>query len=578
VTTPTFVRGGNLVGAVDSATVSGNIDTTGAGSSPALVVFINAGHVAGNMTGKAFSTPTLGGSTTGWTEQIAETICAPGTTGMMGAWVCLNPASSASISLALAWTTSVGIGDRIAACWALYSDVSANGTAFTVDNDGGSSTSDTMTNAPAAGNLTVGSWSHGSAISSVTTGTLRGTINNAYTDYANGCLAFIEGSTIAFSSASSDTNVGMQVELVATGAAGDATPGPSSPGVGVVGLFGPIAFQWVQQWGIDAVAAGADINVVASCTLASMCMGVVTADRTDTSDADIAVGSSGAVTRDLTAVSDEDVATKVVGTVTRDAAYLADVDVAVGGSGVVTRDLTAVSDEDVAVGGTGVISGVGDIAVFARAGAAVGGTGTVSTGLAVVATEAAAVAATATITRTTTIIATEAVAVGGTGAVTHGLTAIGTEAVAVGGTGVLTPANDVAVFARAGLAVGGTGVTTTGLTVVAVESVGVGGQGLVAHSLTAGARLDAATGVTANIAIGLALTAMLRAAVGGTGSLPGAALPPLVPPFAALITAYESWTVADYEATTRTTVTVTSTVNTTARTSTVNTTAEGTTG
>ena len=215
MTTPTFVRGYTFTGGTDAASVSGNIDTTGLGANGAVVVFIVAGHVGGNMTGKAFSTPTLGGSSTGWSETIAETVTAASVTGMMGAGVCLNPASSASVSLALAWTTAVGIGDRIAAVVGLYSDVGSV-SAFTVDNDGATSTSDTMTNAAGSGNLDAGAWSHGSAISSITSGTQRSTSSNTWTDYSNGCIAFIEGDTIAFSSASNDSNIGMQILLNGT--------------------------------------------------------------------------------------------------------------------------------------------------------------------------------------------------------------------------------------------------------------------------------------------------------------------------------------------------------------------------
>jgi len=210
--TPTFVRA--YIGSDTDTAVSVTIDTTGLGSSGAIVVFMVGGG-SQNMTTKAFSTPVLGGSSAGWTEAIAETVNAASNNGMMGGWVCLNPASSASVSLDLAWTTAGGT-DRIAPVIGLYSDVDSY-TAFSVDNDAGSTTTDTMTNAAGAGNLTVGAWSHGSNISSVTSGTTRGSINNAATDYANGCIVFIEGDTAAFSSASADSNIGMQVKLVGTG-------------------------------------------------------------------------------------------------------------------------------------------------------------------------------------------------------------------------------------------------------------------------------------------------------------------------------------------------------------------------
>ncbi len=251
MTTPVFVSEVNLTVATGN-NVNANIDTTGLGANGALVVFLVGGIVGGNMTGLSFSTPTLGGSSAGWTEKIALDVNAASVSGAMGVWVCLNPSSSSSINLALAHTGAGGPTNRISAVVGMYSDVDSI-TAFTVDDDGGSTTTNTMTNAAGAGNLTVGSWSHGSSISSVTSGTLRGTINNAHTDYANGCLAFIEGDTQAFSSGSSDSNMGMQVKLVGAGGAavGEATPGPTGPGDVRGGPFGPVRFQWQQQQGAD---------------------------------------------------------------------------------------------------------------------------------------------------------------------------------------------------------------------------------------------------------------------------------------------------------------------------------------
>lgn len=221
-----FVRASQQNGVGSATSISANIDTTGLGANGAVVVFITCGKVGGNMTGVAISTPTLGGSATGWTEIITETIVNGSTSGLVGAWVCVNPASSASIALALAYTGgSGGTANRIAAVVGQYSGVSS-ASAFTVDNDGTSQTTDTMTNAPSAGNLTVGAWTHGSAISSLSSGTLRGSIDNYVTDYANGCIVLGEGNTIAFTSGSSDSNVGMQIQLVAAGGAAFIAPQP----------------------------------------------------------------------------------------------------------------------------------------------------------------------------------------------------------------------------------------------------------------------------------------------------------------------------------------------------------------
>lgn len=234
MTVPSFVRAYQASGTGSGsggATAAINIDTTGL-TNGAIVVFPVGGRVSGNMASALF-TVTLGGSATGWVETIPEDINAGSTSGMMGGWILQNPTSNASISLSITENGgTTGAGERVAWVAALYDDVDSV-SAFTTDDDGTNATSDTMTNAAGADALSVGAWSHGSNIASVTSGTTRGTINNASQEYANGCIVFIEGDTIAISSGASDKNIGMQIKLI--GASGPTVPAAISDLVGVVG-------------------------------------------------------------------------------------------------------------------------------------------------------------------------------------------------------------------------------------------------------------------------------------------------------------------------------------------------------
>lgn len=554
---PTFVREANLGGVVNSASVSGNIDTTGLGANGALVVHIVAGKAGGNMTGAAFSTPTLGGSSTGWTEYISETINAASVSGMMGTWVCLNPSSSASISLALAFTGgSGGSADRIAAVIGMYSDVASVTTfgAPGIDNDGASSTSDTMTNAAAANALTVGSWSHGSALSSVTSGTLRGSINNAVTDYANGCLAFIEGNTAAFSSGSSDTNIGLQIQLNGTsgGTGGDPRQGAT--------LFHPGSLfrMWRPPWAFTAITASSDVSVFANCA--------------------VAVASSSTVSANATCVATETVANNGAGTITHGLTGLATEGVAVSESATAARGVDALAAETVGVASTG--SPSHDVTAVAVEAVAVSPAATHTPSVTAVATEQVAVSSTGTITRGLTTVATENVAVAESGTVTRDMPATASENVAVASTGTLTTAGDISVFARCTVANNGAGTITHGTTATGSATGAVGASGTITRGTTANGYLSIAVGGTGTQTItdvSVFSRCTVAAKITGVCTYTTAgALPPLVPPFAAILDGYLASTVnTTPRGSTLVAQAVTATVNTTPRTSTIVTSPQG---
>lgn len=322
----------------------------------------------------------------------------------------------------------------------------------------------------------------------------------------------------------------------AGGAAADYTPSPNRAGVGPGGIFGPIAFQWQQLFG-TGTEVGSDISVTAFCGVGVATMGFDSHDVTAVSPAATAVGGTGVVTRDIASAAVEQAAVAPRGTVTIDyGPSVASGQVAVGGVATPGHDVTATGAASVAVAETA----------------------TIAHGVTTVASEAAGAAVSATATTGLTAVASGQGAVGLAATVTRDLTGLATEGIAVGGTATTSGVSDVSVFARAGIAAGGTGTITTTRTASASASAGGAPVAAITTGITAAARLDAATSISAAVIIGLALSAIARAATGGTATvtiqsiLP---LPPLIPPFAAVIDAYATSTVS--------TTPTTSTVNTT---------------
>lgn len=289
-------------------------------------------------------------------------------------------------------------------------------------------------------------------------------------------------------------------------------------------------------WSVSP-AATADISVTAACGVGVATMGFDAHDVTAVASGQAAAGGAGTVTRDISSAAGEQVAVAPRGTVTIDyGATVASEQVAVGGVATPGHDVTATGAEAVAVAETA----------------------TIAHGVTTVASEAAGAAVTATATTGLTAVASEQAAASLAATVTRDLTGLATEGIAVGGTATTSGVSDVSVFARTGIAAGGTGTITTTRTAAASASAGASPVAAITTGITAAARLDAATSISAAVIIGLALTAIARAATGGTATvtiqsiLP---LPPLIPPFAAVIDAYSTSTVS--------TTPTTSTVNTT---------------
>lgn len=373
----------------------------------------------------------------------------------------------------------------------------------------------------------------------------------------------------------------------------DATPGPSGPGVGHGGRFGPLGWQWRQQSGVDAaVVTGSPQTVnnqVADLVLTPIA-GVVTAGNA-TVAAQVATLTltplAGTVTGGATTLTAQVATitfTPIAGTVVAGGVTIT--------AQVATLTLTPIAGV-VTPGNATVTAQVATLTLTPIAGTVTGGATTLTAQVATLtftgipgtpSTTGGAQSVTAQIA-TLTLTAIAGTTTGGAVSLTAQIATLtltgipGSPSTAGGPQSVTAQIATLTFTPIAGTVVAG-GVTKTAqvatLALTAVPgtlSAVVTIQAQIA-TLTLLARAGTVTGGPVTIAAQRALLTLL--------AVPGAAfvgtIQPLIGPFAALIDGYQSSTADAVRSITRNTITTTSTVNSTPKTSTRNITPEGETG
>lgn len=235
---PTLVRAypsSGTFGVSGASTFSGTVDCNGGDD---LLVFFSVGAQGGNCSAVVVDVCTWNGSGSpvALTQVMARQVNASSLTSC--AFIYRLPApAQASGTLTITWSGDTGGSlDTLTVQAMVHTGVVSYDGTVTIDNPGTDATSDSCTRSVGANSIAVGSWFHGSNISSGTPGTVLGVVNNLTTVHSSGCGVALTGTTIGFTSGTSDSHYGFMVELV-----GAAPP----PG----GNRAPAAATFVKQVG-----------------------------------------------------------------------------------------------------------------------------------------------------------------------------------------------------------------------------------------------------------------------------------------------------------------------------------------
>lgn len=205
----------------NSTSLSTSFDATGC---DAIVVYVSAVSRGGSSSGATFGTCTYAG--VAMTVSQALTVSAASASASFGVLTLLAP-TSGSNTLAVAYTGGAAGSQEITVTAVGYTGVASIGNVGTLANPSGTTAnSPTASVSASTGNLAVGGFMHGDTITGAHAGTTLRKVNNYSGTSAGGCQvagdAAPSGGTgsVAFDSSTTDSWMGIAIELVASGGGG----------------------------------------------------------------------------------------------------------------------------------------------------------------------------------------------------------------------------------------------------------------------------------------------------------------------------------------------------------------------